>query len=272
MPKYHLFIVSDSVGETGELVVRAALSQFVKRLEDVELTRFPHTTTMDQISAIIEQAKELNAVIVYTLVEKSMRKELYHLALENDITAYDLLGPMMEIAEKLFQREPVQKPGLVHRLDADYFKKIEAIEFAVKYDDGKDPRGIEQADIVLIGVSRTSKTPLSQYLAHKSYKVANIPIVPEVEPPYELLKANADKCFGLVIDPDKLNSIRKERLLALGLKEEAIYAQRQRIEQELAYFYDLAEQIGCQVIDVTNTAIEESANHIIELFENPKME
>lgn len=271
MPKYHLFIVSDSVGETGELVVRAALSQFVKRLEDVELTRYPHTTTIEQITLIIGQAKELNAVIVYTLVEKSMRKQLYHLATENDITAYDLLGPMMEIAEKLFQREPVQKPGLVHRLDADYFKKIEAIEFAVKYDDGKDPRGIDKADIVLIGVSRTSKTPLSQYLAHKSYKVANIPIVPEVEPPYELLKANAHKCFGLIINPEKLNSIRKERLLALGLKEEAIYAQRKRIEQELAYFHDLAEQIGCHVIDVTNTAIEESANYIIELFENPKI-
>lgn len=270
MPKYHLYIVSDSVGETGELVVRAALSQFVKQLEDVELTRFPHTTTVDQIVTIVEQAKELNAVIVYTLVEKSMRKQIYNLALESDIIAYDLLGPMMEIAEKLFQREPVQKPGLVHQLDADYFKKIEAIEFAVKYDDGKDPRGIEKADIVLIGVSRTSKTPLSQYLAHKSYKVANIPIVPEVNPPYEQLKANAHKCFGLVIDPEKLNSIRKERLLALGLKEEAIYAQRKRIEEELAYFYNLTEQIGCQIIDVTNTAIEESANHIIDIFENPK--
>lgn len=270
MPKYHLFIVSDSVGETGELVVRAALSQFVKGLEYVELSRFPHTTTMNQVNSVIEQAKELNAVIVYTLVEKSMRKQLYNLALENDITAYDLLGPMMEIAEKLFQTEPVQKPGLVHRLDADYFKKIEAIEFAVKYDDGRDLRGIDKADIVLIGVSRTSKTPLSQYLAHKSYKVANFPIVPEVEPPYELLKANAHKCFGLIINPDKLNNIRKERLLALGLKEEAIYAQHQRIEEELAYFLDLANKIGCRVIDVTNTAIEESANLIIELFENAK--
>ena len=270
MLKYQLFIVSDSVGETGELVVRAALSRFIKRFEDVELTRFPHTTTMEQVASVIEQAKEQRAIIVYTLVEKTMRKRLYNLAIENDLIAYDLLGPMMEIAEDLFEQEPAQKPGLVHKLDADYFKKIEAIEFAVKYDDGKDPRGIDKADIVLIGVSRTSKTPLSQYLALKSYKVANIPIVPEVQPPYELLKANAHKCFGLMINPDKLNSIRKERLLALGLKEEAIYAQRLRIEQELAFFYEIAEKIGCQVIDVTNTAIEESANYIIDLFEDSK--
>lgn len=270
MRKYQLYVVSDSVGETGELVVRAALSQFVKSIEDVELTRFPHTTTTEQIEQIMKMAMDHKAVIVFTLVEKTMRKYLYNLAVENDIVAYDLLGPMMEIGENLFKQKPVQKPGLVHRLDDDYFKKIEAIEFAVKYDDGRDPRGVLRADIVLIGVSRTSKTPLSQYLAHKSYKVANIPIVPEVEPPQELFQVDAKKCFGLIIDPKKLNSIRKERLLALGLQEEAIYAQRKRIEQELEYFHKLAEQIGCHVIDVTNTAIEESANYIIDLFEHNK--
>lgn len=268
MQKHQVYIVSDSVGETGEIVVRAALSQFIKRFEKVELTRFPHTTTIEQIDQIVKFAIESKAVIVFTLVEKDMRKYLYNLSVENDIVSYDLLGPMMEIAEKMFNQKPFQKPGLVHRLDDDYFKKIEAIEFAVKYDDGRDPRGVLQADIVLIGVSRTSKTPLSQYLAHKSYKVANIPIVPEVDPPKELFEVNAKKCFGLIINPDKLNCIRKERLLALGLKEEAIYAQRKRIEQELEYFHKLAKKIGCHVVDVTNTAIEESANYIIDVFEH----
>ena len=111
----------------------------------------------------------------------------------------------MELGEK-----PLEEPGLVRKLDEDYFKKIEAIEFAVKYDDGRDPRGILKADIVLVGVSRTSKTPLSQYLAHKRYKVANVPLVPEVDPPEELYMIDPEKCYGLVISPEKLNSFAKK--------------------------------------------------------------
>ena len=130
----------------------------------------------------------------------------------------------MDLVERTLDEKPLEKPGLVHQLDDDYFKKIEAIEFAVKYDDGRDPRGILLADIVLIGVSRTSKTPLSQYLAHKRYKVANVPLVPEVEPPDELFQVDPKKCFGLVISPEKLNNIRKERLIALGLNDDASYA------------------------------------------------
>ena len=137
----------------------------------------------------------------------------------------------MNLGEK-----PLEEPGLVRKLDEDYFKKIEAIEFAVKYDDGRDPRGILMADIVLVGVSRTSKTPLSQYFAHKRYKVANVPLVPEVEPPEELFIVDPDKCFGLVISPEKLNSIRKERLIALGLNDDANYARLERIKEEIMHF------------------------------------
>jgi [pyruvate, water dikinase]-phosphate phosphotransferase / [pyruvate, water dikinase] kinase len=119
------------------------------------------------------------------------------------------------------------------------------------------------ADIVLIGVSRTSKTPLSQYLAHKRYKVANVPLVPEVEPPEELFRVDPEKCFGLVISPDKLNSIRKERLIALGLNDDASYAKLDRIKQEIVHFEKVVSRIGCQVIDVTNRAVEETANVIL---------
>src|SRR5690606_21870308 len=129
---------------------------------------------------------------------------------------------------------------MIHQLDEAYFKKVEAIEFAVKYDDGKDPRGILKADIVLIGVSRTSKTPLSQYLALKRYKVANVPIVPEVDPPEELFLVSPKKCIGLRISPEKLTEIRKERLLALGLNEKAHYANINRIKEELEYFDRIA--------------------------------
>ena len=267
MRKLLVFVVSDSVGETGESVVRAVLSQFRPDFQQVEIIRYPHITAFSELKIIIEEAKVRDAMIVYTLVEKQLRKALYEYASKADVVALDILGPIIQAIETEYNEKPIQKPGIVHKLDDDYFKKIEAIEFAVKYDDGRDPRGIMLADIVIIGVSRTSKTPLSQYLAHKSYKVANVPLVPEIDPPKELFEVDPKKCFGLVITSDQLNSIRKERLLVLGLKEEAIYAQKNRIEQELEHFYDIANRVGCQVVDVTNKAVEESANLIIDLYE-----
>ena len=160
------------------------------------------------------------------------------------------------------------QPGRVHKLDDAYFKKIDAIEFAVKYDDGKDAKGLPKADIVLIGISRTSKTPLSQYLAHKSYKVMNIPLVPEVTPPDELFKINPNKCIALKISEDKLNLIRKQRLKQLGLGEHARYATEDRIKEEIQYFEKIVEKIGCPVIDVSDKAIEETANDVIQIIES----
>jgi hypothetical protein len=168
--------------------------------------------------------------------------------------------------EQLFGMTPRCEPGPIRVLDEDYFRKIEAIEFAVKYDDGRDPRGILRADIVLIGVSRTSKTPLSQYLAHKRFKVANVPIVPEVDPPEELFQVSPEKCFGLKISPEKLNEIRRERLKSLGLDDRAIYANIDRIKEELQYFDGIVKKIGCEVIDVTNKAVEETANVIMNII------
>src|SRR5699024_3677145 len=159
-------------------------------------------------------------------------------------------------------------PGLLHKLDRDYFRKVEAIEFAVKYDDGRDPRGITKADIVLIGVSRTSKTPLSQFLALKRYKVANVPIVPAVDPPEELFRIDPNKCVGLSISPEKLYDIRRERLKALGLGDQAIYANIKRIHQEIEHCNKIIDKIGCRVIDVSNKAVEETANIILQVTQN----
>src|SRR5690606_32919433 len=126
-----------------------------------------------------------------------------------------IMGPTMEALSRVMPGEPRLEPGLVRRLDAQYFRRVEAIEFAVKYDDGKDPRGLALADLVLIGVSRTSKTPLSMYLAHKQIKVANVPLVPEIQPPEELFRLDRTKVVGLTISPNQLYEIRKERLLSL---------------------------------------------------------
>ncbi|MEC1179951.1 kinase/pyrophosphorylase [Metasolibacillus meyeri] len=258
------FVVSDSVGETGELAVRAAVSQFRPTFKNVEIRRFPRVKSFEELYEVVQLAMQEKAIIIYTLVEKEMRQKLYTTALEQHVAAIDLLGPMIELLESSMQQAPLERPGLTHKLDDDYFKRIEAIEFAVKYDDGRDPRGVLLADVVLIGVSRTSKTPLSQYLAHKSLKVANVPLVPEVEPPVELFAVDSKKCFGLIISPDNLNSIRRERLKTLGLNDGAIYAQHQRIQQEIEHFHRIASRIGCEVIDVTNTAVEETANVILD--------
>ncbi|WP_107942500.1 pyruvate, water dikinase regulatory protein [Metasolibacillus sp. FSL H7-0170] len=258
------FVVSDSVGETGELSVRAAVSQFRPTFQNVEIRRFPRIKSFEELHEVVQLAIQEKAIIVYTLVEKEMRQKLYATALAQHVAAIDLLGPMIELLENSIKQAPLERPGLMHKLDDDYFKRIEAIEFAVKYDDGRDPRGVLLADVVLIGVSRTSKTPLSQYLAHKSLKVANVPLVPEVDPPAELFAVDPKKCFGLIISPENLNGIRKERLKTLGLNDDAIYAQHNRIQQEIEHFTRVANRIGCEVIDVTNTAVEETANVILD--------
>ena len=267
MKKLTIFVVSDSVGETGEAAVKAVVSQFRPNFEKVRIRKFPHITHIEVLEKIVQIAQTNGATIVFTLVGKDMRLALLKIALEYKVPVIDLLGSMLDLIETSFDEKPLQKPGLVHQLDDDYFKKIEAIEFAVKYDDGQDPRGILLGDIVLIGVSRTSKTPLSQYLAHKRYKVANVPLVPEVKPPIELMQIDPKKCFGLVITPEKLNNIRKERLITLGLTEDAFYAQHTRIEEEIRYFYSIVDKIGCRAIDVTNRAVEETAHKILDMLE-----
>jgi [pyruvate, water dikinase]-phosphate phosphotransferase / [pyruvate, water dikinase] kinase len=265
-----IFVVSDSVGELGENTVKAVMSQFRPNFEQVEIKKFPYINSTAQIDLIVEEAVNKSAAIAYTLVEKELRNTLFTRCVENNIQSIDLLGPMIDLIQHSVNEEPLEKPGLVHKLNDYYFKKIEAIEFAVKYDDGRDPRGILLADIVLVGVSRTSKTPLSQYLANKAYKVANVPLVPEVEPPKELYDVDPNKCFGLIISPNQLNNIRKERLIALGLREDASYATLDRIEEEVRHFNKVVDRIGCRVIDVTNKAVEETANSIIDLYKQFK--
>ncbi len=262
----HIFVVSDSVGELGENTVKAVMSQFRPNFEQVEIKKFPYINNPSKIDAIVKEAELEGAAIVYTLVEKELRNYIMTRCVEHNIQSIDLIGPMINLIQDSVNEEPLEKPGLVHKLNDYYFKKIEAIEFAVKYDDGRDPRGILLADIVLVGVSRTSKTPLSQYLANKAYKVANVPLVPEVEPPQELYEVDSNKCFGLVISPNQLNNIRKERLIALGLREDASYATLDRIEKEVQHFNKVVDRIGCRVIDVTNKAVEETANTIINMY------
>lgn len=257
-----VYVLSDSVGETAEQVIKAGLSQFNNG--EYKIRRIPYVEDKKTIDDTVQIAKENQGIIGFTLVDPSLRNYVNEQAKASHIEAIDIMGPMLKSMEHVFERKPHLKPGLVHKLDEDYFKRVEAIEFAVKYDDGRDSRGISRADIILIGVSRTSKTPLSQYLAHKRLKVANVPIVPEVDPPEELYEVDREKCVGLKISPEKLYEIRMERLKSLGLGNQATYANIERIHQEIAYFDTIVSKIGCTMIDVSNKAVEETANLILQ--------
>ena len=183
-----------------------------------------------------------------------------------NIPTVDIMGPVMAIFKSTFKKTPRHEAGLVRKLDESYFRRVDAIEFAVKYDDGKDPRGILKADVVLIGVSRTSKTPLSMFLANKRLKVANLPLVPEVEPPEELFKIPRKRIIGLTINPEKLNEIRKERLKTMGLKAKANYASMERILEELEFAEGFMKRLSCPRIDVSNRAVEETAQVILKMI------
>jgi hypothetical protein len=264
-----VYILSDSFGETAERVVLACLAQF-PHTGNLELKRITNVSEKETVERILKEAKQAGTFVAYTIVLEELRTYVREMAQRLDVIALDIMGPALKAIEAYTGERPSYQPGLMHRLDEDYFKKIEAVEFAVKYDDGKDPRGFLRADIVLLGVSRTSKTPLAMYLANKRYCVANLPIVPELRPPKELNLISKDKIVGLTISPEKLIEVRKERLKTLGLIGQANYALPTRIEQEVAYAHQLYQELGCYTIDVTHRAIEETATRIIDWIEGQK--
>ncbi len=268
MDKINIYAASDSVGETAEQVARAVMRQF--DVAEFSVKRFSFINDKEAIDDLISKAREENAFIVFTLVVEELRDYLVQKAALYSIGAVDILTPVLLPLVKELGLSPKYEPGLLRKLDDKYFKKVEAVEFAVKYDDGKDTRGILLADIVLIGVSRTSKTPLSMYLAHKNIKVANIPLVPEVSPPEELKHIPSKRIIGLTLNIDNLNKIRKERLKAMGLKDTANYATFERILDELTYADEIMKKLNCKIIDTTNKAVEETASIILNYIQEYK--
>jgi regulator of PEP synthase PpsR (kinase-PPPase family) len=264
-----VYIVSDSAGDTGETVVNAAIAQFHEA--EFRVTRMPYVLNEQALKRIMERARQEEAIVLYTLVMPALRSACAELAEAYEVVTIDLMGSLVNALEKASGKPAAGVSGLNRQLNAHYFRKVEAVEFAVKYDDMRDKGGIKKADIVLVGVSRTSKTPLSMYLAHKAYKVANVPLVPELPPPHELYTLPEERIFGLTIGVPYLNVIRKERLKALGLPDSSSYATMARIEQELSYAEDIMRRLGCVVIDVSHRAIEETAGIIIEQYERSRV-
>ncbi|QUL99473.1 MAG: kinase/pyrophosphorylase [Candidatus Fermentithermobacillus carboniphilus] len=260
-----VLVLSDSLGETAELVARAAAAQF--NAGGVDIKKFGYVQTYEAVDSAIAEGVGKRSIVVYTLVKPELRDYVRTRAEELGIPAVDIMGPMMEALSRVTESKPKFEPGLVHRLDAQYFKRVEAIEFAVKCDDGKDLRSLPFADVVLLGVSRTSKTPVSLYLAQRTYKVANVPLVPELPPPPEIFKISPDKIVGLTLSPEKLVKVRRERLRAMGLDENSTYADMGRILLELEFAEKVFREIGCSILDVTDKAVEETALRVVEIIE-----
>ena len=266
MKQLDIFILSDSLGNTAEHVAGAAIAQF--KSDAFNVKKFPYIkqdTPFDYIFSEILRAPE--KIILHTIVKKELVQKISQFASEHNIRCVDLLTPVVDSIASVTGEAPLEETGMLRKLNDRYFKRVESVEFAVKYDDGKDPRGVLKADLVIIGVSRTSKTPLSMYLANKNIKVANIPLVPEAKVPQELFQIPSKKIVGLTNTPEKLNEIRTERLRALGLSTansgENKYANMERILEEIDFAESLMKKIGCPIINVSNKAIEETAEKII---------
>jgi regulator of PEP synthase PpsR (kinase-PPPase family) len=259
----NLYVVSDFTGETAEHVARAAASQFGP--EAANLVRFRYVNSDEKVRDLLDQAKAADACIICTLVDHALRRHLVALGREEGLCVVDVLGPILDLLEARLGRPPLETPGLLRRMDEEYFRRVKAIEFAIRCDDGKSPELLEEAELVVIGVSRTSKTPLSMYLAHKGITAANVPLVPEATPPQELFRVPGERIVGLLITPEKLIHIRRERLRILGLDADiSNYAQWERVAEELEFARGIMKRVGCRIYDVTNRAIEETAQEILD--------
>lgn len=261
-----LMAISDATGETAEQCCRAALAQFGTFPEGT-VRVVPHVLDEVVLERVILEAKRENALLVYTLVGPEVRSLVQPLAQKHGVVAHDMLGGLVSRLASHLGRGAKNIPGLGHEMDEDYFRRIEAIEFAVYNDDGKSPSNLHKADIVVVGISRTSKTPLCNTIAHRGYKVANVPLVLDIPPPVELNDVDPRRVFALSIDPVTLMNIRRTRVETLGMASETTYADLRQIRRELTWAQGLfARHPGWTVMDVTRKAVEETAILILEAY------
>ena len=263
-----LHIVSDSTGETAARLVQALEAQFPE--QEFEEVRHPRCDSTDDLERAVASARGHAAVVVYTLVDPEMRDAMRRLCRRARVHYCDLLGHPIDAVARVSGQTARMTPGSRAPLNPAYFRRIEAMEFAVKYDDGIGA-GLDEADIVLVGVSRTSKTPLSIYLGYLGQKVANVPIVKGIAPPKELYEINPVKVVGLTISPDRLADIRRARVRNLGANNRG-YAELAEIYDELDEATAVQRRLGCPVIDISELSIEETAQQILRTVESRRAE
>lgn len=259
-----VYIVSDAIGQSAVNIARSALSQFPEL--EYEIKDYTFISNLEEIDEIVAELKkeEIPAIVFHTFSDTKMSKYLDEESQGVCEESYDILTPIVSRIGKLTGMKPNMKSGVINRrLDTNYFERIEALEFAVNHDDGKEPLGYLEADIVILGISRTSKTPLSIFLANNNFKVANLPLVPESELPDEIWEVDSKRIIGLTNDVSVLSKIRRERMISYGLDPDTIYSNTDRIQSEIDYADKLYNKIGCKVINVATKSIEETAGNII---------
>jgi [pyruvate, water dikinase]-phosphate phosphotransferase / [pyruvate, water dikinase] kinase len=261
----YIWVISDGSGSTAERVLQASLVQFGDK--EVVVERIPDIRTREQIKEIVSQASRKKGLVAYTLVTPELRNEIATRANEYKLPTVDLLGPLLTSLTTFLASSPESKPGLLGELNHHYFQRIDAVGFAVKHDDGRGLYDLRKADVVIVGVSRTSKTPLSMYLAYtKGLLVANIPLILGIDPPSELFEIDQKRVVGLTVNPDLLASLRKTRLARL-VHADINYGDAEHVIEELKYSHEIFRKNPMwMVIDITGKAIEEVANEVFSLI------
>jgi [pyruvate, water dikinase]-phosphate phosphotransferase / [pyruvate, water dikinase] kinase len=257
-----LHVVSDSTGETATRVVAATEAQFPD--QKFTTVRHPRVETVSDLRLALSRMEDRPAVVIFTLVEPTLRSTMRELCDETGVDYCDLLSQPLEAVAKVSGRPAEMRPGARPPLDESYFRRIAAIEFAVKNDDGLG-QALDDADVVLCGVSRTSKTPLSIYLGYLGWKVTNVPLVKGIEPPPGLYQVDPARVVGLTIDAQRLAEIRSERIVLMGGHRR--YADLNEVYEDLEHAAEIHKRIGCPVIDVSELSIEEIALRIIQAVE-----
>ena len=264
---YQIYQVSDSTGETLDRIFLAIKAQFSNF--DCKTIHFSFTRTENQINKIISKSKtEENIIILYTIVDESLVKYLKKNCQINNIPCFEVLGNLIVDFSKLLKQQASRKPSGQHILDDEYYKRIEAVQFTISHDDGKIISDLDTSDVVLVGISRTGKTPTSVYLANKGYKVANIPIIPNKNIPTELME-NSKKIYvvGLVCDAARLSDVRRNRVQSMHEDRPGDYINKEKVLVELENSKKLFKKYNWPILDVTRKSVEETAASIIKILD-----
>jgi len=264
---YQIYQVSDSTGETLDRIFLAIKAQFSNF--NCKTIHFSFTRTENQIDKIISKCKtEENTIVLYTIVDSNLTKYLSTECNKNNIPCFEVLGSLITDFSKLLKQEASRKPSGQHVLDDEYYKRIEAVQFTMSHDDGKKISDLDNSDVILVGISRTSKTPTSIYLANRGYKVANIPIIPNKNIPIQLIKNCKNTCvIGLVCDATRLSDVRRNRIQSMHEDRPGEYINESKILNELEDSKKLFKKYNWPVIDVTRKSVEETASAIIKILD-----
>lgn len=262
---FHLHLISDSTGETLITVARAAAAQY-ESIEAIEHVH-PLVRTDRHLDRALIEIEQSPGIVLYTLVSQDLAARLDRFCRDQGLPCVSVLAPIFDVFRSYLNVAQTHRAGAQHALDAEYFRRIDALNFTMAHDDGQLPRDLDDAEVIILGVSRTSKTPTSIYLANRGVKVANIPVVPNVPLPPALFEVTRPVIVGLVASPERIAQIRENRILALGTKTfDTAYADRQAIAQEIADMRRICSEHEWPTIDVTRRSIEETAAAIISLM------